>query len=53
MVFLWDDNNTPHIGAHGVSPALTEEVFWAGSDNMHASRTRHRYVIEANVDGRA
>lgn len=52
MKFLWDDNNTAHIEAHGVSPELAERVFWAGVDHMHASRTRHRYVIEAEVDGR-
>ncbi len=52
MEFLWDDNNTAHIGTHGVSPELAERVFWAGVDNMYASRTRHRYVIEAEVDGR-
>ena len=52
MEFLWDDNNTAHIGAHGVSPDLTERVFWAGVDNMQATRVRHRYLIEAEVDGR-
>ena len=52
MEFLWDDNNTAHIGAHGVSPELTERVFWAGVDDMRASQVRHRYVIEAEVDGR-
>lgn len=53
MPFLWDDNNTAHIGKHGVSPELAERVFWAGVDNMRASRVRHRYVIEAEVDGRS
>ena len=52
MEFLWDKNNTGHIGMHGVSPELAESVFWAGADNMHASQTRHRYLIEAEVDGR-
>ncbi len=52
MEFLWDDNNTAHIETHGVSTELAERVFWAGVDNMYASRTRHRYVIEAEVDGR-
>ena len=37
MEFLWDKNNTGHIGMHGVSPELAESVFWAGADNMHAS----------------
>lgn len=27
-------------------------VFWAGVDDMRTSRVRHRYVIEAEVDGR-
>jgi len=31
---------------------LLERVFWAGVDGMQASRVRHRYVIEAEVDGR-
>jgi uncharacterized DUF497 family protein len=52
MQFLWDANNTAHIGKHGVSPELAERVFWAGVDNMWASRVRHRYVVEAEVDGR-
>lgn len=52
MEFLWDANNTRHIGQHGVSCQLAERVFWAGVDDMRASRTRHRYVIEAEVDGR-
>ena len=52
MQFLWDANNTTHIGRHGVSPELAERVFWAGIDNMRATRVRHRYVIESEVDGR-
>ncbi len=52
MEFVWDDNNTAHIGSHGVSPELAERVFWAGVDTMRASRMRHRYLIEAEVDGR-
>jgi uncharacterized DUF497 family protein len=52
MEFLWDANNTEHIKAHGVSPDLAERVFWAGVDQMRASRVRHRYLIEAEVDGR-
>jgi hypothetical protein len=37
---------------HGVSPELAESVFRAGADNLHASQTRHRYLVEAEVDGR-
>ena len=51
MEFLWDRNNTEHIRSHGVSQALVEEVFRSGVDNMRPSRTRHRYVIEAFVEG--
>ena len=51
MEFIWDDNNTAHILAHGVVQAMAEKVFWAGLEDMRASRTRHRYVIEAEVDG--
>jgi len=52
MEFLWDENNSAHIQAHGVSPAMAESVFRAGLHTMRTSRTRHRYVIEAEVDGR-
>ena len=51
MEFLWDDNNTAHIGEHGIPPKLAEQVFWAGVDTMRPSRVRHRYVIEAEVQG--
>ena len=52
MEFLWDANNTIHIGRHGVSPELAERVFWAGVDEMQATQIRHRYLIETQVDGR-
>lgn len=52
MEFLWDENNTEHLEQHGVSRELAERVFWAGVDHMRASRLRHRYLIEAEVDGR-
>jgi uncharacterized DUF497 family protein len=51
MEFLWNDKNLAHIRAHGVTREVAERVFWAGLENMRASRTRHRYVIEAEVDG--
>lgn len=52
MDFLWDENNSAHILAHGIDQELAEKVFWAGIDDMHASRVRHRYLIEAEVQGR-
>ncbi len=53
MEFLWDANNTAHTKKHGVSRALTEQIFEAGVDNMHTTSTKHRYLIEADVNGRA
>jgi uncharacterized DUF497 family protein len=51
MPFLWDANNTAHLGKHGVSPELAERVFWAGCGAISPARIKHRWVIEAEVDG--
>lgn len=51
MQFLWDENSTAHLGSHGVSPQLAERVFWAGCGSIAPSRIRHRWVIEAEVEG--
>jgi hypothetical protein len=52
MRFLWDEHNTAHLAAHGVSPGLAEAIFHAGSDEIFPSRIAHRFAVEADVDGR-
>ncbi|MGA2081111.1 MAG: BrnT family toxin [Holophaga sp.] len=52
MEFLWDENNISHIRKHGVSPDLAERVFWVGCRSIAPTRFHHRWVIEAEVDGR-
>ena len=52
MDFLWDKNNEQHISNHGVSRALAERVFWSGLDDLRGTSIAHRYLIEAEVDGR-
>ena len=51
MQFLWDANNTAHLGKHGVSPEVAERVFWAGCGAITPARISHRWVIEAEVEG--
>jgi len=52
MRFLWDDHNSKHIAEHGVSTELAERLFREGMANMQRSRLRHRYLLEAEVEGR-
>jgi len=51
MQFLWDENNSSHIRGHGVSPERAEAVFWAGCHAIAPTQVRHRWLIEAEVEG--
>lgn len=53
MHFLWDAHNTAHLARHGITPALAEAIFQAGSDEIFPSRIAHRFAVEAEIDGRA
>lgn len=53
MHFIWNEQNTAHLAAHGVTPEIAEAVFYAGLSDMRPSSIRHRYILEAEVDGRA
>jgi uncharacterized DUF497 family protein len=53
MDFIWDDNNLRHLASHGVTPEVAEAIFWAGIADTEESTTNNRYIIEAEVNGRA
>ena len=53
MNFIWDDNNLRHLASHGVTRELAEMIFWAGIADADETPMSSRYIIEAEVNGRA
>jgi len=53
MTFIWDDNNLSHLASHGVTRELAETIFRTGIADAEVSTMNNRYILEAEVDGRA
>jgi uncharacterized DUF497 family protein len=51
--FIWDEDNTGHLGAHGIEPEEAEQVFFnryviTPNKRKHGAR---RYRVEGRSDG--